>query len=182
MAKEHIGAAPFNLAALRAAGIDRILVHVRDPRQALLSWAHFVRDDVGRRPNGPLWRSTVPPVSVLGGSMAALIDWCIDHYLPHLVAFIDGWVASRDRTDAPVRIEILTFEAFVADPGAYLRRALAFWNVDAASFDVDAEAGDVHRRRGAVDEWRSVFSPAQADRATRAISPATAAVIGRPTT
>ena len=177
MAKEHIGPAPFNLAALQAAGVDRVFVHVRDPRQALLSWAHFVRDDVGRRLNGPLWRTTVPPVSVLQGPMAALIDWCIDHYLPHLVAFIDGWTAVRDRADAPVRVEIVTFEAFVADHAAYLRRALAFWDIDAGSFDLEAEAGDIHRRRGAVDEWRTVFSPAQVDRATRALSPATAAII-----
>ena len=178
MAKEHVRPAPFNLAALQAAGIDRVLVHVRDPRQALLSWAHFVRDDVSRRLNGPLWRTTVPPVSVLEGPMAALIDWCIDHYLPHLVAFIDGWAAVRDQADAPVRVEILTFEAFLADPAAYLRRALAFWGIDAGSFDVEAEAGDIHRRRGALDEWRTVFSPAQVDRATRALSPATAAIIG----
>ena len=178
MAKEHIGPAPFNLTALRAAGIDRVLVHVRDPRQALLSWVHFVRDDVGRRLNGPLWRTTVPPAPVLEGPMAALIDWCLDHYLPHLMAFIDGWAAVRDGADAPVRVEILTFEAFVADPAAYLRRALAFWDIDPRLFDLEAEVGDIHRRRGAVDEWRTVFSPAQADRATRALSPATAAIIG----
>ncbi len=46
---------------------------------------------------------------------------------------------------------------------------LTFYGIAAEGFRRDAEAEVVHLRKGAVDEWRGVFSEAQAARAWRQI-------------
>ena len=167
--KEHVAPTEFNVRALAAAGIDRLVVHFRDPRQALLSWAHFVREDVSQRLLAPLWRKTVPPAERLAQSMEQQLDWHIDHYLPHQIDFIERWVAMADQGDGPVRIKPMTFESFLADADAYFSEMLAFFEIDPGKYAADAEAEVVHLRRGAVDEWRDVFSASQRDRAWSAL-------------
>lgn len=167
--KEHIAPTDHNVKALAAAGIDRLVVHFRDPRQALLSWAHFVSGDVGQRLLAPLWRKTVPPASVLTQPVEAQLPWYVEHYLPHQVAFIDRWVAMADDPGCPLNVKPMTFEAFLTDPDSYFSDILAFYGLDAARFAADAESETVHMRRGAADEWRDVYDEPLRDRAWQAI-------------
>ncbi|MCH7911263.1 MAG: hypothetical protein IIB38_16815, partial [Candidatus Hydrogenedentes bacterium] len=81
-AKEHLPATRHNLATLAQAGVDRVVLHLRDPRQSLLSWAHFLEGDVRKRLLAPIWRKTTPRAGFFRQPLAAQIDWHIDHYLP----------------------------------------------------------------------------------------------------
>ncbi len=164
-AKEHLPATPHNLATLAAAGIQRLIMHVRDPRQATLSWAHFVSDDVGKRPLGPLWRKIVPPADVLKYPLREQLDWHIADYLPRVIRYIDEWLAVADDPNNGLEIAFLTFEAFKRDPGDYYSRALDTLGIDGEAFEIAAEAETVHLRKGKTDEWRDVFKPIQRDRA-----------------
>ena len=167
--KEHLAPCPFNVATLRAAGIERLLVHLRDPRQTTLSWAHFVRDDISKTMLGPLWRQSCPPAPVLNAGFDAILDWCIDHYLPRVVDFMTGWTALAEDRDAGLAVDFQTFEAFRADPDAYFGRVLDVYGLDRNTHAVAREAEDVHLRKGAVDEWREVFTPAQKKKAAAAL-------------
>ncbi len=179
-AKEHLPATPHNLATLVAAGISRIVMHVRDPRQATLSWAHFVRNDIGKRPLGPLWRRIVPPADVLDDSVRAQIDWHIANYLPIVVGYIGEWVAAAEDPGNGIEIRFLTFEEFKRDPADYYARVLEFLDIDAAMFAADANAEVVHLRKGETDEWRGTFKPIQRDRAWDKIPPPLAKRFGWP--
>ncbi|RMD62637.1 MAG: hypothetical protein D6826_06905 [Alphaproteobacteria bacterium] len=176
--KEHIGPTRHNLDTLRQAGIDRVVVHHRDPRQATLSWAHFVREDVGQRVMAPLWRKIVPPAHLIAGDFAALLDWCIDHYLPLLIGFLADWRAVAAQTRAPVAVLFESFEDFRTEPDAYFRRVLDFYGIAPEEFAADAEAKVVHLRKGQIDEWRSVFSADQKRRAWQHIPADMAADFG----
>ncbi len=169
VAKEHIPATPYNLQVLAQRGLKRIIFHVRDPRQATLSWAHFVHDDVAMRLMAPIWRKVVPPVRVLRGDLSGLIDWCIDSYLPQLVTFIQGWTELRADSDQDIKVLFLNFEAFLRDETAYFDKLLAFAGIDPKHFLADAQAEVVHMRKGLVDEWREAFSKEQRARAWKAI-------------
>ncbi len=46
---------------------------------------------------------------------------------------------------------------------------LEFYGLDAAGFAAGAEAETVHLRKGMVEEWREVFTPAQQRRAWKRI-------------
>lgn len=169
ISKEHIAPVHHNVAALREAGIDRMVVHLRDPRQTTLSWAHFVRDDISKTFLGPLWRQSCPPAAVLNGDFGQLLDWCVDHYLPLAVDFMRGWQRIAADPEKPVDVLFQTFEDFRSDPDAYFARVLAFYDIDPAAFAADAEAEVVHLRKGALDEWREVFTPEQKRRANDAV-------------
>lgn len=159
--KEHILATPHNLQTLRAHGMDRVVVQLRDPRQALLSWVHFVRDDVNQRLLAPLWRKIVPAPEVFHQPLEQQIDWGIERYLPYLVDFAGGWKVAGDDEDTGVQVHFATFEHFRTDPEAYVAQILDFYDIDKAAFRSDAEAEVVHLRKGQIDEWRDVFTPAQ---------------------
>ena len=163
--KEHLAPTPFNLRTLSAHGLDRVLIHLRDPRQATLSWVHFARDDINKRLMAPLWRKIVPPGQVLDADLAVQIDWCIEHYLPHLVQFVADWLALEAAGDPAPKIQFMTFESFLQDSADYYSRTLAFCGIDPARFSQEAEAEIVHLRKGRVDEWREVYSAAQRQRA-----------------
>lgn len=173
-AKEHLSATRHNLATLAEAGVDRIVVHIRDPRQATLSWAHFLEDDVKKRLLAPLWRKTTPPARVFAEPFGAQLDWHIDNYLAVAVRFIAEWREARDNRPGGVAVKLMTFEAFKADPGGYFDAVLEFYEIDRALYASDAEAEVVHLRKGTVDEWRGVFTPEQSARAWQQIPAAMA--------
>ena len=169
IAKEHIPATPFNLKQLADKGIDKLVFHVRDPRQATLSWAHFVESDVSMRLMAPIWRKIVPPAGVLRSPLPELIDWCIDHYLPVAIQFMRGWTELRQNREQPIDVLFLTFEQFRTDPEGYFTSVLDFYGIAPERFAAEAEAEVVHLRRGLIDEWREVFTHEQQERAWRQI-------------
>jgi tetratricopeptide (TPR) repeat protein len=165
ISKEHLPASEHNLSILAEHGFQRIIFHLRDPRQVIVSWAHFVRDDVSMRLMGPLWRKVVPPHAVLSADLPTLLDWCIDNFLPLLLEFVDGWRRVADDEASPFRIRFFSFERFLDDPRGYLDEALAFLEIDPARFSAEAEAESIHLRKGEKDEWRTVLSKEQRARA-----------------
>ena len=179
--KEHIPATDHNLRMLAENGVKRLVFHQRDPRQATLSWAHFVRDDVSMRLMAPLWRRIVPPASVLRqGELAPVVDWAIEHYLPLLVAFVEGWLEVERSGAHGMEVLFMDFETFRRTPEAYRDRVLAFHEIDPARFrrTEAEEAQVVHLRKGEIEEWRRVFTPAQQERAFAALPPALAERFG----
>lgn len=165
--KEHLAPTTFNVRSLVDAGIDRLVLHLRDPRQVLLSWAYFVRDDIAQTPLGPLWRQTCPPAAYLQGDFGALLDWCVDSYLPHVVAFIEEWMRIADDPEIPLDVRFSTFERFLEAPRDHLADLLAFYDTPADAIDEQAQewAADGHYRRGEREEWRDVLTPDQKARA-----------------
>lgn len=169
ISKDHIAPTAHNLRTLEQAGIDRVIVHHRDPRQATLSWVHFARDDINQRLMAPLWRKIVPPAGVLSRDLGAQIDWCIENYLPLLIGFLADWRAVDAGPDRPLSVLFLSFEQFRTEPARYFERALEFYRVPPERFAAEAEAEVVHLRKGQTDEWRGVFTEAQRERAWQLI-------------
>lgn len=177
-AKEHMPATSHNLNSLAESGVERVVVHIRDPRQSLLSWAHFLESDVSKRLLAPIWRKTTPSAGFFREPFPTQIDWHIDNYLPIVIRFIEQWVAVRDDESARVSVCFMTFEEFRTDPSAYFERFLEFYAIDRGLFAPEAEAEVVHLRKGALDEWRESFTAAQSERAWSLIPAALADEFG----
>jgi hypothetical protein len=178
IAKEHLPATAFNVKLLAEHGLKRMVFHVRDPRQATLSWAHFVRDDVSMRLMGPLWRKIVPPADVLRQDLEKVIDWSIDNYLPLLVEFIQGWQRVGKDPDRALEVKFMSFETFLGAPEAYFDQVIEFTGIDPTQFAADAEAEIVHLRKGEREEWRGAFTEAQTERAWALMAPEPAEALG----
>ncbi len=177
-AKEHLPATRHNLKTLAAAGVDRVVVHLRDPRQSLLSWAHFLEGDVSKRLLAPIWRKTTPRAGFFRQPLATQIDWHIDNYLPIVIRFMEDWVAVRNDESSGVSVCFMTFEEFRTDPSGYFDSILDFYAIDRRLFAEDAEAEVIHLRKGALDEWREFFTADQTDRAWSLIPDALADEFG----
>jgi Sulfotransferase domain len=143
-----------NISRFKRAGVRKIVVQVRDPRQRLLSLIHHVLryDDA----------------AVSSGFAALTIDEqaeaLMEFYLQS-IDWIEGWV------DAEKELDILfsTFEDFVRDRDAFVQRYLDFYGGPMEYFRLEHainihDGVDYHFRSGQIDEWKQVFSPERAER------------------
>ena len=97
IAQSHFPAKGHNLVTLQRCGIDRIIVHVRDPRQAMLSWVHHVIKRRSRQHPELVGIDVLPPESYFSLPLTDLITWHIENYLPVQIKWIEDWLdASED--------------------------------------------------------------------------------------
>jgi hypothetical protein len=151
--------------------VDRFVVHVRDPRQAILSWAH----DRGKRLKkygAPFRQAHVPalPPDYLERELTARLDIHIQNDYPHMVEWIRSWLAvSRDPAFTP-RILFTRYEDLLRDQESFFKRIFEFYDLDANLRLIRGERGpDQNFRSGLVDEWRTVFTPEQSAHVTNLI-------------
>jgi len=149
----HLEPTTANVRRLKAAGIDKVIVHVRDPRQSLLSMVHHVTRYPDQMPE--LARSNFHECPI-----DEQIDCMIGFYFSR-INWIQGWLEA----ESELNILFSTFEDFVLDRTAFTRRCLAFYgHEDNFSCDDAMNAdGDQHFRLGRTDEWREVFPKAKAE-------------------
>jgi tetratricopeptide (TPR) repeat protein len=153
----HLFPFPVNIELLAAAGVKKVIVHVRDPRQVIISGLEH-----GRRYSRELSptarnRFLLDPHERL--------NIAIEQDLPAAVAWIEGWLAARGR----LNVHVTTFEEFIRDRNAFVDRLIALYGGDTRYFNRDvafrgSPATDLHFRRGEIDEWRRLLDARQTDR------------------
>ncbi len=165
----HWESAPENL-SLFGYYTDRITVHLRDPRQALLSYAHFL-PGVLKELDPPTAAIYKLPSRYLELSLTQQLDWLVGHYMPLMIEWIEGWLQAADQQAQGLQIKITTFEQLRANPQKFYSDLLAFYGHTSPSEDfiLGAQKGTHNYRSGLVEEWRSVFSDSQASAATSLI-------------
>ena len=143
-----------NIACLKRSGIDKVIVHVRDPRQSLLSMIHHV----SRYPD-----QLVRLAREFGEkSIAQQIDDLLAVYVSR-VHWILGWIEA----ESEMNIMFSTFEEFVQDEERFIRRYLDFYGAPIEHFSYQNavtrhEGTDYHFRSGEIAEWRDHFPSKQA--------------------
>lgn len=162
-AKVHAPASPLNLFLLfQHYKFDRVVVHVRDPRQALVSYANFMPAVLA---DGAQVHRLQIPADYVSWPFERQLDWQIDHWLPGAIAWTADWAAAGERPDLRERILFTRFAEMVADRRALTEKILDFYGVDHALFDFEAQgdpkAGQLNFRSGQTDEWRRVLSEPQ---------------------
>lgn len=168
VAHAHLDASRQNMLILNRY-LDRICVHVRDPRMATLEWAHHM---LGMRAKGMLELNDCmePPLPDDYFSMPwrAQICYCIDHHLPSCIRWLEGWLDARETEWFKTEILFTRYEDMVADEDAFWARILEFYGIEPAQFafvpfrpkpneDPKLE-GEYHFRNARTDEWRDVFT------------------------
>lgn len=153
----HLQPTPANVDLLASGRIKTVIVHVRDPRQMLLSTVEHIR----RYP-----REMTPSLrETFRHDPRATVDAAIDELFSLRVGWIEGWVRARDRLD----VHFTTFEEFVREPRAFVDRLVGLYGGDTRWFDRAAglqqpASADFHRRRGETDEWRRLLDAEQTRR------------------
>jgi hypothetical protein len=160
----HLKARPISVDMLAAADAPNIIVHVRDPRQSIVSIMEHRRRYLDQVP--------VKERAYYTGDTDMALRRALEIALPQVVTWLDGWVDARAR----LKIDFTRYEDFVNSREAFIERIIDLYGGDRRYFDREAAMTehrgiDYHRRLGSTDEWRRRLSPAQIDLINRAIPP-----------
>jgi hypothetical protein len=171
VSQDHFDASKINLVHI-AKHVDRMVVHVRDPRQAMLSYVHYLATSRFRREEDETRLFIYPPMpdDFYQFDLEARIDWAIENWLPLLVEWTEEWVAAAETLYRP-RIKFTRYEDLVADRDRFVQDVLEFFRIPVERYfppSIEPDE-DIHFRKGEVAEWMTAFTPKQAAAASAKI-------------
>lgn len=170
IAQEHVPANPINI-ELANRHLTHMVIHVRDPRQATLSWVHHLERlrTSAREAHALRLIDPVLPEGYFERSMQEKVQWNLDHHLPACVSWITDWVDAIDAGQLKTQVLFTRFRKLREDPDGFFAEVFDFHRVNAPDFKTrkaDQDMSKEHYRKGSLDEWRSVFTPEQCEQAT----------------
>lgn len=156
----HLDASPMNLQLLKKY-LPKLIVHLRDPRQAILSLVHHFNAYNKRDPEALYKTYPAPTKDYFSLSLENQIDWVIKNYFPAYIEWILGWIEAQKRED--FLIKFTTYEDFLEDEDFFYENILEFYDISSAKFKKFNPPKDQssHFRKGQKDEWRFVFTEKQ---------------------
>lgn len=151
----HLTGSSDNMTAFKNAGINRIVLHVRDPRASLYSWSHFVRERTRL-----IKRYGVDVDEFLALTEVDQIDRHIDVFLPKCTTWLDGWTRALEMKDRP-RILVTSHDQLAANAIDFLKAILSFYGLTARRYCLPGKTPDNYFRSGDPTEWRREMNPCQ---------------------
>jgi hypothetical protein len=129
--QDHLAPSLENMQILQHFGCSMVL-HVRDPRQAMVSWLHHLDRVYRKQGEEPLLLvAPRPPAGYFTWDFADKIDWQIDHYLLLVIDWLVRWLAIHGSGEVPI---LLTdYRELSGDAGRLCRRICGFYGIAADS-------------------------------------------------
>jgi hypothetical protein len=162
IARSHMSAD--NLPDLTANGIKRLNLHVRDPRQVVVSWVHHIRRMSDAEFHWSALRYDPPiPAEFRRWHLLRQLDWAVYNYLPGQLQWLEDWAAALDRGPA-IPVLLSRFEDFVHDRHSFFDTIWNFLGISGIrvpSLRWQSAATMRNFRIGSTDEWREVLSATQ---------------------
>ncbi len=162
IARSHMSAD--NLPALIANGVERLILHVRDPRQVIVSWVHYMQrvSDAEFRWSASVYDPPVP-LELRDWGFKERLDWALRNYLPGQLQWLEDWLFAIN-SGPPISILVSKFEDFALDQRAFFGRISDFLGVsEIAVPPLRGQSAMAMRnfRAGRIDEWRDVLTTSQ---------------------
>lgn len=151
--------------------VKKMLVHVRDPRQALISWHHFMPKIAGELDPVQSKHYNLPD-DYLSYSDAEQMNWLIDNWLPVLVTWLEEWKQASSLDWFKTEIHYSKFEDMKLDQAKFFEGILDFFEIDHDLFDMPVKPtreGDRNFRKGLINTWNSELNPEQLARVDQAV-------------
>ena len=161
-AREHLLPTPENVILLKERGL-RMVFHVRDIRQYVLSFANYHFDYVSR--------GNTQLIQEYWNVGLDVRHWTLDDFtekfiqsVSSLVQIIQGWLDVYNEGVLPVLVT--TYEEFVDDQDAFFKKVLTFYDIPDGEFKhvVVPKDWKCNFRNGTKDEWRDVLTLEQQER------------------
>ncbi len=164
----HMSATPRNVQLLKSCSVPRVWVHVRDPRQAILSsFHHHAGEGQGNGPIAVRRRLEIQQQNRLVedamGDELNNLDAFVEKLYPWLVKWIADWKTVNDSGELPV--VFTTFENLRRCPTSFFADVWReFLPPDMVPCESVTVQPDDRFRQGLVDEWKTVLNPRQRSR------------------
>ena len=177
ISQQHVPASDINLRHI-AARLPNIAVHVRDPRQATVSWMHHLKNFNVHRKTIPACEyglqatSSALPESYFNWNDEKQMDWLLNFHFEQLISWTQGWVKAADEASVAPAILFTSHEELANDRDDLLRRLLRHYGIDPKEFNWNAlpeATPQTHFRKGRIDEWRETLTETQMKKATARI-------------
>lgn len=168
MAQEHLPALPLNLRFLERF-LERWIVHLRDPRQATLSWVHHIQKYLDTERSGYIEIYLPEDIEAYRQqSLEQRIQWHLEQYYPKLIQWIQDWISYADSAAGRSRVLLTQYTDFSRDNQGFIQRLLDFFEIPQRYYAPppalqSKQQGKFHFRKGSANEWKDVFTPEQQD-------------------
>lgn len=161
--QEHLPASAPNIKSLEK-HVPKFVLHLRDPRQGLVSWFFDVeRYQYRTEVNKAMWSKEIqPPQGYYDWNLEKRQDWQIENYLPVLIGWLSEWKAVVQTNT--MNILVTRHEDLAADSQSFLLQIAEFFNLDTThlQFPVFQPGTNIHHaRKGLTDEWKTFFNNQQ---------------------
>lgn len=150
-----------NLAALNA-NIKKLIIHIRDPRETVLSWAHYLSQPIAIK-NLEI-NEKYKNISQL--SFEEKIEKTIDIFYPGQINYINSWVEAIENRSVRFECLVLNHTLLKENPKDYFKKITDFFEINQnfEIFPIPPEKGKLHFRESNKNEWRDVLSKSQIHR------------------
>lgn len=160
---QHLDASEKNLDLLAASNIRKIYLHIRDPRQATVSYMHHLENNLIDEQYA--LRNCIQPFLPCEYSKMKQSDktaWHARNHVPGLIRWTQEWILTADN-DPRFEILIIEFNKFKKDEVGTINRILNFFEIDLkiSKNDIPEKKDIPHFRQGRSQEWRETFTPQQ---------------------
>lgn len=165
--QEHIDASNENVQILEKY-FSKMILHLRDPRQELISWFHHVEklqtSDYG------IWSQDIcPPEDYFIWSLEEKLDWQIENFLPCTIKWIQDWCDVIDSNNN-IKVLVTNFEDMKRNPEEFFIQIADFYELPIKQFSIPAfSQNKLHQRKGQIDEWKKVLNNRQKERIAKMI-------------
>ena len=168
----HLSAKAYNFQNLAKEGLTKIIVHVRDPRQALISWVHHLDNELDKRTEREKNIFHDPDYNP-GWSLEKKIDYHLPGWMRFAAEWLEDWQKVAISPDDGMDVLFTTYEDFVLDERQYFKQIFHFYDLPLEYLkDLKIEKpkpGELHFRTGKINEWRNILTSAQQETATSMI-------------
>lgn len=130
VAQDHLVSSNYNLDVLYHSKLTKFIVLFRDPRDALVSWAHHMeREGAANNP----WHWSLMVSSGIISENYYNLSWkeklndLIRNYYPIMLEWMNRWV--KVESDSRFNFKITTYEDFVSDKEAFIKSILRFYGL-----------------------------------------------------
>jgi hypothetical protein len=125
----HMPPRPYLVQAIADSGVSRMLVLIRDPREAIHSWARHVDRNLAQRGLGGalIDVETALPPDFAAWSERRRLEWQIEHMLPRFCDWLQGWADIAE--SAPIKIGFVDFADMPQNERAFLGKVLKFFDI-----------------------------------------------------
>ena len=153
--------------------LDKLIVHVRDPRQATVSLVHHLNRLKNQNPRWLLLSPNLFEEGYFSMSLTDQINWQIEKgYFRQTINFIENWLNISESPSFHPQILFTKHEDLALKPQQFFQKILDFYEIDNSTFIVPAVPQfkvNSHQRKGSVEEWKQIFTDEQLEKTSSLI-------------
>lgn len=171
----HLSCTPEALERIAQGGIERVYVHIRDPRQATLSWSRYLDQHFAQAETE--WLRYLGIMGLPGDyrdwSPEARLHWLVEHYYPKCVTWIEDWVQAVDSYQG-LDFALGEYSDFSRDSASYINSIFDYFEtghvIETAHLPSKQDEA-VHFHAANPNAWREQFNETDCARMTEGLKP-----------